>query len=150
MTADNIFLGEVFIKKIQRARKGIPRIEVTFKLDESSILSITAVDKKTGATAECTISDTHKSLSKEQIARMVEEAEKNKASDDNVAQKIELKAQLQDIERKIHNECDDSAKSTAQEILSAIEAAASIPEFDIDVLQKKRQVLVDLLNTRKI
>lgn len=39
MAADNIFLGEVAVKNIERRRKGVPRIEVTFKLDESSMLS---------------------------------------------------------------------------------------------------------------
>ncbi|XP_049449887.1 heat shock cognate 71 kDa protein-like [Epinephelus fuscoguttatus] len=75
--------------------RGVPQIEVTFDIDANSIMNVSAVDKSTGKENKITITNDKGRLSKEDIERMVQEAEKYKAEDDVQRDKVSAKNGLE-------------------------------------------------------
>jgi heat shock 70kDa protein 1/2/6/8 len=80
-TRDNNLLGKFDLTGIPPAPRGVPQIEVVFDMDANGILNVTATDKGGGKTNKITITNDKGRLSKEDIERMVQEAEKYKAED---------------------------------------------------------------------
>ena len=91
MTKDNHQLGKFNLEGIPPAPRGVPQIEVTFDIDANGILNVSAVDKGTGKQNKITITNDKGRLSKEDIEKMVQDAEKFKAEDEIVKKKIEAK-----------------------------------------------------------
>jgi len=91
MTKDNHILGKFNLTDIPPAPRGVPQIEVTFDIDANGILNVSAVDKGTGKQNKITITNEKGRLSKEEIEKMVNDAEKYKAEDDAMKEKIEAK-----------------------------------------------------------
>ena len=77
-TKDNNLLGKFELSGIPPAPRGVPQIEVTFDIDANGILNVSASDKTTGKSNRITITNDKGRLSKEEIERMVQEAEKYK------------------------------------------------------------------------
>jgi heat shock 70kDa protein 1/2/6/8 len=75
MTRDNNLLGKFELSGIPPAPRGVPQIEVTFDIDANGILNVSAEDKSTKKTSRITITNDKGRLSKEQIERMVKDAE---------------------------------------------------------------------------
>merc|ERR1711931_248027 len=82
MTKDNNLLGKFELTGIPPAPRGVPQIEVTFDIDANGILNVNACDKSTGKENKITITNDKGRLSKEDIEKMVNDAEKYKAEDD--------------------------------------------------------------------
>jgi heat shock 70kDa protein 1/2/6/8 len=80
-TRDNYLLGRFELSGIARAPRAAPRIVVSFEVDENGVLNVSAEDKTTGQKKEITISSDRGLLSKEEIERIVQEAEEFKAED---------------------------------------------------------------------
>ena len=78
LTKDNNLLGKFELSGIPPAPRGVPQIEVTFDIDANGILNVSASDKTTGKSNRITITNDKGRLSKEEIERMVSEAEKYK------------------------------------------------------------------------
>ncbi|KAL6087892.1 hypothetical protein STEG23_025507 [Scotinomys teguina] len=95
MTKDNNLLGKFELTGIPPAPCGVPQIEVTFDIDANGILSVSAVDKSTGKENKITITNDKGRLSKEDIERMVQEAEKYKAEDEKQRDKVSSKNSLE-------------------------------------------------------
>ncbi len=95
MTKDNNLLGKFELTGIPPAPRGVPQIEVTFDIDANGILNVSAVDKSTGKENKITITNDKGRLSKEEIERMVQEADKYKAEDDQQREKIAAKNGLE-------------------------------------------------------
>ncbi|XP_029996659.1 heat shock 70 kDa protein 1-like [Sphaeramia orbicularis] len=95
MTKDNNLLGKFELTGIPPAPRGVPQIEVTFDIDANGILNVSAVDKSTGKENKITISNDKGRLSKEEIDRMVQDAEKYKAEDDDQRDRIAAKNSLE-------------------------------------------------------
>uniref|UniRef100_A0A8C4H205 Heat shock cognate 71 kDa protein n=1 Tax=Dicentrarchus labrax TaxID=13489 RepID=A0A8C4H205_DICLA len=95
MTKDNNLLGKFELTGIPPAPRGVPQIEVTFDIDANGILNVSAVDKSTGKENKITITNDKGRLSKEDIERMVHEAEKYKAEDDVQRDKVSAKNGLE-------------------------------------------------------
>ncbi|KAF7697878.1 hypothetical protein HF521_004388 [Silurus meridionalis] len=91
MTKDNNLLGKFDLTGIPPAPRGVPQIEVTFDIDANGILNVSAVDKSTGKENKITITNDKGRLSKEEIERMVQEADQYKAEDDLQREKIAAK-----------------------------------------------------------
>merc|ERR1712158_139045 len=95
MTKDNNLLGKFELSGIPPAPRGVPQIEVTFDIDANAILNVSAVDKSTGKENKITITNDKGRLSKEDIERMVNDAEKFKAEDEALREKVQAKNELE-------------------------------------------------------
>merc|ERR1712157_458381 len=95
MTKDNNMLGKFELSGIPPAPRGVPQIEVTFDVDANGILNVSAADKSTGKSQKITITNDKGRLSKEDIDRMVAEAEKYKSEDDAHRDRITAKNGLE-------------------------------------------------------
>lgn len=95
MTKDCHLLGKFNLEGIPPAPRGTPQIEVTFDLDANGILNVHACDKASGKAEKITITNDKGRLSKEDIEKMVHEAEKFKSEDDKIRKRIEAKNGLE-------------------------------------------------------
>jgi len=95
MTKDNNILGKFELTGIPPAPRGVPQIEVTFDIDANGILNVSATDKSTGKENKITITNDKGRLSKEDIEKMVNDAEKYKAEDDTQRERISSKNNLE-------------------------------------------------------
>merc|ERR1712172_157392 len=95
MTRDNNLLGKFELTGIPPAPRGVPQIEVTFDIDANGILNVSATDKSTGKENKITITNDKGRLSKEDIEKMVNEAEKYKAEDEKQRERISAKNGLE-------------------------------------------------------
>ncbi|KAK4307527.1 hypothetical protein Pmani_020675 [Petrolisthes manimaculis] len=95
MTKDNNLLGKFELTGIPPAPRGVPQIEVTFDIDANGILNVSAVDKSTGKENKITITNDKGRLSKEDIERMVQDAEKYKAEDEKQRDRVSAKNSLE-------------------------------------------------------
>merc|ERR1712061_789263 len=105
MTKDNHLLGKFDLTGIPPAPRGVPQIEVTFDIDANGILNVSAVDKSTNKQSKITITNDQGRLSKEEIERMVNDADKFKAEDEMQKEKIS-----EDEKRTISSKCDEALK----------------------------------------
>ncbi|HEY2960318.1 MAG TPA: molecular chaperone DnaK [Actinomycetota bacterium] len=109
--ADNRVLARFRLENIRPAPRGVPQIEVTFDIDANGILNVSARDKATGAQQQITITDTG-NLPREDVERMVAEAERNRAEDARLRQVVdarnELDAVAYQVERRL-GELGDAA-----------------------------------------
>jgi len=95
MTRDNHLLGNFELSGIPPAPRGVPQIEVTFDIDANGILNVSAVDKSTGRENKITITNDKGRLSKDEIERMVSDAEKYKKEDEAQRDRISAKNSLE-------------------------------------------------------
>jgi len=96
MAADNITLGRFRLEGIPPAPRGVPQIEVTFDIDANGILNVSARDKATGKEQRITITAST-NLSKEEVERMVREAQIHAAEDKARRELVELKNQADSL-----------------------------------------------------
>lgn len=94
-TKDNNLLGKFELSGIPPAPRGVPQIEVTFDIDANGILNVSALEKGTGKSQKITITNDKGRLSKEDIEKMVSEAEKFKEEDEKEAARVQAKNQLE-------------------------------------------------------
>ncbi|KAE8378716.1 heat shock protein 70 family [Aspergillus bertholletiae] len=102
-TKDNNLLGKFELTGIPPAPRGVPQIEVTFDLDANGIMNVSAVEKGTGKTNKITITNDKGRLSKEEIERMLADAEKFKAEDEAEASRIQAKNGLESYAYSLKN-----------------------------------------------
>jgi heat shock protein 1/8 len=106
-TKDNNLLGKFELAGIPPAPRGVPQIEVTFDIDANGILNVSASDKTTGKSNRITITNDKGRLSKEEIDRMVNEAEKYRAEDEAAAARITSKNGLESYAYNLRNTIND-------------------------------------------
>jgi len=107
MTKDNHILGKFNLEGIPPAPRGVPQIEVTFDIDANGILNVSAVDKGTGKLNKITITNDKGRLSKEEIEKMVSEAEKFKGEDEKMKKRIEAKNSFENYCFQMKNTLND-------------------------------------------
>ncbi|CAH1738001.1 unnamed protein product [Aphis gossypii] len=95
MTKDNNLLGKFELTAIPPAPRGVPQIEVTFDIDANGILNVSAIEKSTNKENKITITNDKGRLSKEDIERMVNDAEKYKNEDEQQKNVIAAKNGLE-------------------------------------------------------
>ena len=107
-TKDNNLLGKFELTGIPPAPRGVPQIEVTFDLDANGIMNVSAVEKGTGKSNKITITNDKGRLSKEEIERMLAEAEKYKEEDEAEGRRIGAKNGLESYAYSLRNTLSDS------------------------------------------
>ncbi|XP_057650918.1 heat shock 70 kDa protein-like isoform X2 [Diorhabda carinulata] len=95
MTKDNNLLGRFELAGIPAAPRGVPQIEVTFDLDANGILNVTARETATGRKSNITITNDKGRLTKEQIQKMVAEAEKFREQDQGARAAVSARNDLE-------------------------------------------------------
>jgi len=129
-TKDNTLLGKFQLEGIPPMPRGMPQVEVTFDIDANGILNVQAAEKSTGKSNKITITNDKGRLSKEDIERMVEEAEKFKEIDlknkENVEAKQKLESQLFQIKNEItstyKDKLSEELKSTLEKYIKETES----------------------------
>ncbi|KAJ3154928.1 70-kilodalton heat shock protein [Geranomyces michiganensis] len=127
-TKDNNLLGKFELTGIPPAPRGVPQIEVTFDVDANGILNVNAVDKTTGRSNKITITNDKGRLSKEEIERMVSDAEKYKAEDEAAAERIQAKNGLESYAYNLRNTLSDEKVSSKLDGDSKIKLENAIDE----------------------
>uniref|UniRef100_H2Z066 Uncharacterized protein n=1 Tax=Ciona savignyi TaxID=51511 RepID=H2Z066_CIOSA len=110
MTKDNHHLGKFDLTGIPPAPRGVPQIEVTFEIDVNGILRVSAEDKGTGNKEKITIKNDDNRLSKEDIDRMVQDAEKFASEDQKLKEKVDAKNELESYAYSLKNQVGDKEK----------------------------------------
>ena len=123
LAKDNKSLGKFHLMGIPPAPRGVPQIEVTFDIDANGILNVSARDRATGKEQKITITGSS-GLSKEEIDKMVKEAEAHAEEDKKRAQLIEAKNRgdslIYQIEKLLKEHADKITEADKQAIESAI------------------------------
>ncbi|SBS83806.1 heat shock protein 70, putative [Plasmodium malariae] len=110
LTKDNHLLGKFELSGIPPAQRGVPKIEVTFTVDKNGILHVEAEDKGTGKSKGITITNDKGRLSKEQIEKMINDAEKFADEDKNLREKVESKNNLDNYLQSMKATVEDKDK----------------------------------------
>ena len=141
MAHDNKLLGHFQLTGIKPARRGEPRIEVTFSIDVNGIVKVSAKDLDTQKEQNITISGSN-GLSKEDIDRMVREAEENKEADEKRKEETELKNKaeslINDIDaamREKGDTMDAAQKEQTQKLRDELKTA--LDNNDMETLKKR-------------
>jgi len=106
-TKDNNLLGKFELTGIPPAPRGVPQINVCFDIDANGILNVSAEDKTAGVKNKITITNDKGRLSKEEIEKMVHDAEKYKAEDEEVKKKVDAKNSLENYAYNMRNTVRD-------------------------------------------
>ena len=107
MTKDNHLLGSFNLDSIPPAPRGVPQIEVSFDIDANGIMNVSASDKSTGKINNITITNDKGRLSKDEIDKLVRDAERFKAEDEVVKKRVEAKNALENYCYSIRNTLKD-------------------------------------------
>jgi len=134
-TKDNNLLGKFELTGIPPAPRGVPQIEVTFDVDANGIINVSAVEKGTGKTNKIVITNDKGRLSKEEIERMLAEAEKYKEEDAAEASHIAAKNGLESYAYSLRNTINEPS------------AAEKLDQNDRDVLKKSVDETVEWLDS---
>ncbi len=136
MANDNKDLGVFRLDGIPSAPRGVPQIEVTFDIDANGILNVTAKDKGTGKEQSISITGAS-TLPKDDVERMVREAEQNATADKERREKIDLKNQAESLtyqaEKQV-NELGDKVpaadKTKVEGLIKDLRDAITREDFD--------------------
>jgi molecular chaperone DnaK len=139
----NKLLGEFNLEGIAPARRGTPQIEVTLDIDANGIMHVSAKDKNTGKENKITIKS-DSGLSKEEIERMVQEAEANAEEDKKQRELIETRNMADAQIHSIRTDMKDVESSLSQEEKDKIETA--IKELDDAVISGDKETVTQKLS----
>lgn len=107
-TKDNNLLGKFELTGIPPAPRGVPQIEVTFDVDANGIMNVSAVEKGTGKSNKIVITNDKGRLSKEEIERMLSEAEKYRDEDEKEGKRVAAKNGLESYAYSLRNTTNDA------------------------------------------
>lgn len=137
-TKDNNLLGKFELTGIPPAPRGVPQINVCFDIDANGILNVSAEDKTAGVKNKITITNDKGRLSKEEIEKMVKEAEKYKAEDEEVKKKVDAKNSLENYAYSMRNTIKDQ------------KIAASLTSADKDKIEKAIEETIKWLDGNQL
>ncbi len=147
MAADNRTLGRFILDGIMPAPRGVPQIEVTFEIDANGILNVSARDKGTGKEQKITITASS-GLSKEEVEKMRQEAEKHADEDKRRKEEVETRNAADSLaytaEKTLRDHGDKLPADAKQEIESHTAALRSaLQGQDISAIKGAMQALSD-------
>jgi len=123
-TKDNTLLGTFQLEGIPPAPRGVPQIEVTFDVDANGILNVNAVEKGTGKSQKITITNDKGRLSKDEIEKMVQEAERFQQDDNEKYEQVQAKNSLENTiygARNSVNELKDISEEDKSQVEKIVE-----------------------------
>ena len=146
MASDNKMLGNFELVGIAPAPRGVPQIEVTFDIDANGIVSVSAKDKGTGKEQKIQIQSSG-GLSKEEIEKMVKDAEANKEDDKKKRESVDTRNQADTLLHSTEKNLKEHGSKLSDAEKKAIEDASTslkdaIKGTDIDDIKKKTETLV--------
>ncbi|HEY6552800.1 MAG TPA: Hsp70 family protein, partial [Vicinamibacteria bacterium] len=124
MAKDNRTLGKFHLVGIPAAPRGVPQIEVTFDIDANGILNVSAKDTATGKTQAITITASS-GLAKDEVERMVKDAEAHSAEDKKRRELVELKNQADTQAHGLEKLLAENREKVSAEEAQAIEEAVA-------------------------
>ena len=143
MTRDNNLLGRFELNGIPPAPRGVPQIEVEFDIDANGVFNVSAKEKGAGRTNKLTIENNRGRLSKEEIDRMVADAERYKDEDEKQRNRVSARNQLENYVFSVKQAIDeagdkldqadkDVAQTTCDDTLKWIDvsALAEVGEYE--------------------
>ena len=135
LAKDNKSLGTFRLDGIAPAARGVPQIEVTFDIDANGILSVTAKDKATNKQQSITITGAS-TLAKDEVERMVKDAETNAAADKEKSEQIDLKNQSDALSYQTRKQLDELGenipvddKKQLEEMITKLEEASKTDDY---------------------
>lgn len=151
LTKDNLYLGEFELDNIQKAPRGLPKIEVFFEIDANGILSVKAVDEINGTEQQLTISGNN-NLSSEEIQKILNDAQENKTSDENLRKLLNLQAQVKDYiiqteELLRTNKFNEDESRDISELNSSLIKAENTSNFELlySLIEDARETVSDMI-----
>ena len=150
MTADNVSLGSFNLTDLPPAPRGVPQIEVKFDIDANGIINVTAKDLGTQKEAKITIESSSK-LSKEEIERLREDAEKFSDEDKKKKEKIDLKNEAESFiyttEKLVNHDLKDKiSQEQGIKITDAIKEVKEVLNGEPDAIRPKLDALKAMVN----
>jgi heat shock protein 1/8 len=156
LTAHNNKLGEFHLKGIPPMSRGTPQIEITYEVDANGILQVSASEKSTGKAEKITITNESSRLSKEDIDRMVRDAEEFKADDEKVKQRVEAKNKLENYcynikstvlgEEKMKTALGTNVETVQNTVDNAIKWLDENSDASTETFESKQTELENILN----
>ena len=140
MTRDNHLLRKFVLAGISPAPRGVPQIEVTFDIDANGILNVSATDTSTGKENKIVITSDKDRLSKEDIEKMIKDAEKYKAEDDQQRDKVQAKNNLESYVYNIIDKC--------KEVIEWLEKTDAADKEEYEAKQKELETLFNPIITK--
>lgn len=135
LAKDNKSLGTFRLDGIAPAARGVPQIEVTFDIDANGILSVTAKDKATNKQQSITITGAS-TLAKDEVERMVKDAETNAAADKEKSEQIDLKNQSDALSYQTRKQLDELGenvpvddKKQLEDMITKLEEATKTEDY---------------------
>merc|ERR1712054_254940 len=161
-TKDNNLLGKFELGGIPPAPRGVPQVEVTFDIDANGVLNVTAEDKgASGKKANITITNDKGRLSKDDIDRMVREAEQYAEEDAKAKERIDAKNQLESYCYQMKNTIEEdkfkaavsedeakSIKDKVDETMAWLETAEHAEKEEFDSMEKELQAVCNPIITK--
>ena len=161
MTKDNHLLGRFNLDGIPPAPRGVPQIEVTFDLDANGIMNVSAVDKSTGKASNIVITNDKGRLSKDEIDKLVRDAEKYKQQDEETKKKVEAKNGLENycysirntlkdekLQDKISSDEKSQVESAIEETLKWVETTQNASAEEYESKQKNLENIFNPIVTK--
>ncbi|HAN94284.1 MAG: molecular chaperone DnaK [Limnochordia bacterium] len=150
LAADNVTLGRFQLTGIPPAPRGVPQIEVTFDIDRNGIVNVTAKDKGTGREQTITVTSST-SLTKEDIDRLVKEAEEHAEEDRKKREAIELRNNADNAlwatERtlkELGDKVTPEEKSQAEKAMDELRAA--MEKDDLEEIKSKMRAMDEVMH----
>jgi molecular chaperone DnaK len=139
MSGDNRTLGRFHLDGLPPAPRGVPQIEVTFDLDANGILNVKAQDKGTGREQSVRI-EASSTLSRDDVERLVHEAESNAAEDRKRREEVELRNEadqmLYQAEKTINENGDKIPEDVKSEVEGKMQAVRDASQGDAATLRQ--------------
>jgi len=148
IAAHNKLLGQFDLTGIPPAPRGMPQIEVTFDIDANGIMHVSAKDKGTGREQRIEIKS-DSGLTKEEIERMIRDAEAHAAEDHKRREQVDARNELDGliyrVEKNLGELGDSVDESTKNDVRTAIESAKK--QLDVEDVQALKSAKEDLERT---
>jgi L1 cell adhesion molecule like protein len=158
-TKDNSLLGEFELNGIPAAPRGVPQIEVSFDIDANGILNVSALDKGTGKIQKITISNESGRITKEQIERMIKEAEEFKEADEKEKARVDaknalenylysMKSTISDTNVKLEDDDRATIKSVIEEKMTWLDDNVTAATDEFEEVLKEAQGIINPIMTK--